>query len=252
MGGGNSRPKGKDSPTNLSPTNQDIISSIRELHNNKMDINTTSVHDSELNRFRKALINDELTEKKNLTGGYGNFKPEFNKYQKYDITDYLSNIIDIKKRQDGGNGDNGEFVKNGFEELSDMAGIDELKKLVQSIEANVQDGGNGDNNGLESSPISEGIRDAFFNLSGAGFGDELESDNFSTPIFDELDRVEKVLVNKDDGFSETSAFSFNDSNSYYATESSIEHKSSNINALPFYTSESSSSFQHPYTKNRFA
>ncbi len=82
-------------------------------------------------------LNLQLLTTDSLSGGgdnlnkvkYRNFKPKYNKYQKYDITDYLNKRMKIMSG--GGNGD-------PQSEVSVLSGIDELKRIVQAMDRNIK------------------------------------------------------------------------------------------------------------------
>jgi len=98
-----------------------------------------------------------------------------------------------------------------------------------------------------------------YNLQHGGNDDSSSTDEEIAKELDEDDDDEKVKEKmisdelKDSGFSETSPFYGNNDSFTVSSikEDSIETKAATINVLPFYSSESSSSFQHPYTKSRF-
>ncbi len=238
-----------------SPTDAQLMRSISDLHNNKMNlVETSSINNEELSRFRR-----QLAKTGQLGGSKLSFMPPANKYKHYDIAPYLENI-NRASSMIGGAVDVGN---NGFEELSELEGIDELRKIIESIEnepfqpnkSNQQHQTGGDY--LDTSPISEGIKHAFqYSMNGGGYNELNELESIVEDDFDDEMVTDEEYLAKDNAFSETSVFS--DSNEF--TVSSIQEAGNSsemsegiadINVLPFYSSTESSSFQHPYAKNRF-
>ena len=227
------------------PTNDQVKKNIISLKETSQDdLDNFTIDNQELDKFRQLLLTSE--HKPVVTGGARKRrKPTVNKYKKYDITPYLESL-----KQSGG----GQAT---FEPMSEIDGLNELRKIIISIDEEQseikQTGGNLYN---ETSPISEGIRTAFLNFQHGGDDDDSPSDEFDE-IAKELDEDddEKNISDelKESRYSETSPF-YDNNDSFTVSsikEDSIETKAATINVLPFYSSESSSSFQHPYTKSRF-
>ena len=233
---------------------------------------TTIMDEQKLDDFRRDILREfsklkqekqqQKKQKLDQQGGKKNFKPRTNKYKKYDVTsfleDYKRKVIakHQQQQQNGGNNVNNEIQDqnqdqsnpvNGFKELSELSELEELRLAVESIEAvnSKLDKENENQNqiknlaggNLETSAISDGVQEAFFNLSGGNLSENVSS-------FED-NQINELSV--EDGFSVTSNFANNDTEYYEDSEQQFGD-----NVLPFYSSDSSaSSFTHPYTKNRF-
>jgi hypothetical protein len=256
-------------PLNMAYTS-DVDSDILSQFKNKLTtndehfLNTTEIDSNVIQQFNNDMTNELV--KIALPGQTGGKrKPSINKYQKYDVTSYLKKIKKNHNVMDGGY----KLANNGFEEFSELEGIQELKKIINSIEnenenenENVYQAGGANNQfviGSVTSPISDGMLKAFENgLGGGGYeeiNDEIIKDDLDEIVSDDLDEIvsDADYVTTDNAFSETSAFSNNSLTVSSLSESSFNEMNDvgDINILPFYSSSESSSFQHPYARNRF-
>jgi hypothetical protein len=234
---------------NPKPSDEQVKNKIISLKETSQDdADNFTIDNEQLNRFREILLSSEY--KPSYTGGARRRrKPAVNKYKKYDITPYLESL-----KQTGG-GD------QGFEPMTEIEGLDELRKIINSIEEEQSEvRQTGGNRFSETSPLTEGIRAAMYKLQHGGNDDSSSSteEEIAKELEDDEDdeaTKEKMISEelKESGFSETSPFYGNNDSFTVSSvkEDSIETKAATINVLPFYSSESSSSFQHPYTKSRF-
>lgn len=246
------------SNNNSGPSDDQIKKNIISLKETSQDdIDNFTVDNEQLNRFRELLLTTEY--KPNHTGGARSRKPTNNKYKKYDASSYLKSLHQ-QAQQKGGSHEE-------FQPMTEIDGLDELRKIINSISEeqteNNQFGGSVIHN-TETSPLTDGIRLAIekFQLGGNKKEDDSSSSSSTSTsssdknIANELDDSDEQLTKgmQESAFSETSPFYENNNDSFTISsikEDSLETKAATINVLPFYSSESSSSFQHPYTKSRF-
>ena len=243
------------------PSDKEIRDSINKMFlENKNNI-TTSDGDLNINMMTTTDSIGVLSMTDTIEGGYRrrNFKPSYNKYEKYNIANYLN-----KLRQLGG----GDQQANEDVETSTKKGLEELKNIVQDMNNEPQKeeleydllsamngGGNPDEVSSSLDVLSDPSDDDYkLNLSSSSEPeDEGYRFNLSSSSEPEDEEYKFNMSDSESGnFSTTSSFPDNQTEKSYYESSITVDNNSDINILPFYSSESLTerSFQHPYIKTR--
>jgi hypothetical protein len=244
-------------------TDADIKRNVQNLfHNNrKNDFSEASYS------FREALDNATASDMfkynepiKHVGGNHIKFNSSKNRHLLHNIDDVINGI------------------QNGGETLEPISELSELKNikdfLMKMNDDNMQTGGHLSD--LDTiTPISNEPKTSMFDIlhkamrGGAdnnsdddsddeflNFEENGDSDNETVKEDDDSQENEEGDDNSDDAdvedtMSTTSSASINKNTNFSDTSYSSKRNSSDLNIVPFYSSEEADNFQHPYNKNRF-
>jgi hypothetical protein len=249
-------------------TDADIKRNVQNLfHNNrKNDFSEASYS------FREALDNATASDMfkynepmKHIGGNHIKFNSSKNRHLLHNIDDYINGI------------------QNGGETLEPISELSELKNikdfLMKMNDDNMQTGGYLSD--LDTiTPISNEPKTSMFDIlhramRGGADNDAVDSDDDSDEEslhFDANDDSDNETVKEEDDDSQekeddednddnnddvedtmstTSSASINKNTNFSDTSYSSKRNSSDLNIVPFYSSEEADNFQHPYNKNRF-
>lgn len=199
---------------------------------------------------------DQQIDANQQTGG-GRFVSGRDRYNKYTLDSYIQTL---KDGQTGGNPETISATSDNYHELSNFSEFERIREymLQQASNNSNQTGGVVDNedelqvselfmNLNEPSPTTPAEQPFDYHILFGG----LRSDS------SEFENEDDLKIDSDDLFDgnveDKSDYQDGGSPEMNFSETSDNLQNSDINILPFYSSESSSdfSFQHPYAKNRF-
>jgi hypothetical protein len=175
----------------------------------------------------------------NSQHGGSKFNLNKKRYKQYDIKKYINKI-----NQNGGDIN---ITSDDYQQLSNFSEFDKIREYMisqmkseESLSSNNQKGGFRENylNINPNSPSPATPMEKPFNFFKLMKGGTKDSDSES---YD------------NDNYGDDNNFLNTESSFDSFSETSIDNKQSDVNILPFYSSDSSSdyNFQHPYARNRF-